>query len=108
MNKDIRKNREALIRHLLMLNDPGVDRDGYRSLDCGACVKMEMDKKFGGNGRYEYTSDLVETLNPIISMSTNQMREMEARYEGLNGHKIHKFKQIADWLQTLPGWPRVL
>ena len=115
MSKEIRKNRVEFIRYLYSLPEP--DRRKNTSYqfeddeDC-LCVQGQFSKKFLGKVDDQYWDhpDHYKRSAPIhakqiLSMSSEQWFDMESEYE--DRHRKN-FKQIANWLQTLPGWPRVL
>lgn len=108
-DKSVRKNRETLVRYFYSLLEQS-------SLSC-LCAKQEVMKKFTGSvDSYGACDRIPSKLIEALNMSGEQYYEMECRYEGwykLEDHsskryKKHSFSQIADWLQTLPRWPRVL
>jgi len=119
MNKNIRKNREALIRYYYSLPKPNRFDITHYFLDglgfC-LCAKGQLMQMFFGQTALDKFNDLnliyeaPDEVQEILEFSGHQWDELENRYEGRNtfsGNK-HNFSQIADWLQTLPGWPRVL
>jgi len=120
MNKDIRKNREALIRHFYSLPKPDrkkITHYFWEGEQYCLCAKGQLMQKFFGadscnkfNDNYELCYDIPDEISEVLEIGSNQWREIEDRYEGrrLWVRDKQNFSQIADWLQTLPGWPRVL
>jgi len=111
MSKEIRKNRVEFVRYLYSLPEPDRSKrtTTFDPLECEClCVKGHAMLKFGN--KYPFYKKVLSALN----MTKPQWEEMEARYEGYTFKGYHRnttqfsFKQIASWLQTLPGWPRVL
>jgi len=102
MNKDIRKNREALVRYFYG-PIPRVDK-----LACKICAKKAVMLKFTGAATLPWPNTVPEDLANVLDINSSQLEEMESRFEGWKPFQKHSFSQIADWLQTLPGWPRVL
>ena len=115
--KDIKKNRGALIRHFYSLPEPNrfsithyfYELDGF----C-LCAKGQLMQKFFDEAATDKFNDLnlayitPDEIQEILEFSNQHWEELENRYEGRTTFKKHNFAQIADWLQTLPGWPRVL
>ena len=107
MSKEIRKNRVEFIRYLYSLPDP--DRSKTSTAVCNQifdgclCIKGHAMLKFGD--LYPNSAKRLSSLAMMVS----QWKEMEVIYEGWgrNGTPLN-FKQVANWLQTLPGWPTVL
>ena len=111
MNKDIRKNREALVRYLYSSKNT---TSNYK-FQC-ACVKHnifycfnlpheKLRYRFGDTPKYD------PKLNNLLGMDEGLYHETEQRYEGFYPFQVGERKsmhEIADWLQALPGWPRVL
>lgn len=106
-SKDIKKNREALIRHLYAVNRiPQKSR-----ADCAKCRTIEL-LSGGDANNFLFASDRIQPplfIGECLSMSDDQWHDMERFFEGyLPFERGHSFAETADWLQTLPGWPRVL
>lgn len=113
-SKDIRKNREGLIRHFIYL---GKTRD--EAAQC--CSKARVLRFIGLEpreypfvGLYHNVPSRVETH---FNMSREQWHRMEFYYEQWHhefggtectGGPKKTYLEVAGWLQTLPGWPRVL
>ena len=134
MDKDIRKNREALIRYFYSLPKGGnTNKWNNYSIEgekACLCAKGQTMKLFFGMVVHENScsefyrthnivnllpednnswGSLPEELDQLLDITAPQWREMERIYEGrMDYSKRHSFSQTADWLQTLPGWPRVL
>lgn len=116
MNKEIQKNREALIRYFYTL--PEINRNITSSyiFDSCLCAKGQTMKMFYGivdgevNKEFDYCSwKCAESeIEDLLGLPPKKWHEMEMRFEGGSKYKQHKFSEIADWLQTLPGWPKVL
>ena len=127
MNKEITKNREALIRHLYSLPEPNrksYSNYGIEGETACLCVKGQVMKKFFGvvkgkdyscighpdtmslNYRNrDFDGDKVPIeIQGFLNMSGSEWRTMEVLYE----RGLYNYSQIASWLQTLPGWPRIL
>ena len=86
VNKDIKKNREALIRHFYSLPEP--EKRGSSLMCSGNCVKMEALFKFTGKNDFEYSFELAPILEPFIAMTTFQIVEMQSRFEGWQSFTI--------------------
>ena len=110
MNKDIRKNREALIRHFYQVpNTTGGIANGF---SC-ACAKHQIYEHFGWDydrSAMNITPSYKGELFTRLGMDFNLWSKVEQLYEGwsLPARNPKSMRGIADWLQTLPGWPRVL
>jgi len=131
MSKEIRKNREALMRYFYSLPEP----DRNKSTTAFTCIE-DLIKRYGGEwclcakgqtiqkfmdsrpdyydwadefGCFLYCDTNVPTeLEEMLDITGDQWYEMERRYEGFDHKEKHNYSQIADWLQTLPSWPKVL
>ena len=101
--KNIRKNREALIRHFYSLPKP--------TPGC-LCAKQQVTSKFTGSTALLLGKELPDSLHVSLNITGDQLAEMEALFEGWHGEygngRKHDFQQLADYLQKLPGWPKVL
>lgn len=106
----VKKNRIGFIRHLFSLPSKfSIDED------CQYCAKAEAGFFLSGVrdfiGLHE---DIPTFVKEGLDMSGQQYFEMERRYEGWGSgqgetrFRQHDYKDIAQWLQTLPGWPQVL
>ena len=112
MNKEIRKNREALIRHFYSLPEPDRNKyssknlENYWSFLCakGQCVKLFIGQDSKNDPSYFEYHENEKTIRDLIAIEECQWREMEMLFDWHD----YSFPQIADWLQTLPGWPKVL
>jgi len=111
MSKEIRKNREGLIRHFYSVNH-------IPRVSISDCAKCRAIKCFGINP-YVVSfggekADVPSFVSEELEMTDTQWHNMESYFEGWThifegaGHGKKTFSQVADWLQTLPGWPRVL
>jgi len=109
MTKEIRKNREALIRHFYISQNTMGGQDGDRGC---LCARQRIAEAFGFNTLYgELKHTRHPDLLPLIGFSELDWVRVEQFYEGWNSFEEEGPKtlhQVADWLQTLPGWPRVL
>ena len=109
MNKDIRKNREALIRHFYI--SPNTMGGSNGSREC-LCARQRIAEAFGFDTNYrKLKHERDPDLLPLIDFSELDWLQVEQFYEGWDQFKKGGPKtlhQVADWLQTLPGWPRVL
>jgi len=114
MNKDIRKNREALIRHFIYLGNT-------RSEEGKCCAKARvlrfMELKPSHYPFVGLYHDVPARVKESFNISREQWHRMEFYYEQwhhefegteyTDGHK-KTYLEVADWFQRLPGWPRVL
>ena len=110
MNKDIKKNREALIRHFIY----------HGNGDYIGCAK-EVVVKYLKSSVTDYVCSFQPVPKEVLShleMSPDQWHRMERYFENwvgpigqgkrLEGGESRSYSDVAGWLQTLPGWPRVL
>lgn len=116
--KDIQKNRAALIRYFMSL--PGRDKHkssmySYEGRFLCLCAQGQVIKKFFSSeaivdsvGDTKYPRERTDDALKFLDMDRDIWVEMESRYEGRLGFKKHSFKQVAQWLQTLPGWPQII
>lgn len=120
-DKEIRKNREALIRYFLSRDEEKRDIG-----DCAKCRALECfgfkphDPNHKANAGYiinfagDEFSEECKQVTELLGMTKRQWHQMESYYEGWSylysrsDGKPKSFKDIASWLQTLPGWPQVL
>ena len=114
MSKNIRKNREALVRHFIYLGNT-------RSEENQCCAKARVLRFMGLKpGGYNYVGAKYSAppeVEEFFNISTEQWHRMEFYYEQwhhefegteyTDGHK-KTYLEVADWLQTLPGWPKIL
>lgn len=100
---DVRKNREALVRHFYQLPTRGRTEESLYCAKGQAVFVVSGQHHFIGRG-----TDIPMDVQQAFDMNGDQYWEMEQRFEGESYYQKHNFQQIACWLQTLPGWPRVL
>ncbi len=115
--KDQTKARMELIRYLMSLPDSTNRSGSDYSREGGGfclCAKGQTVKKFFGKiASLKINSGVIDyypfneekyTVKSMIGITDLQWSNMEILYED----KEYTFKEIATWLQTLPGWPTVL
>ncbi len=108
MSKEIRKNREGLIRHFIMLGN----QRGCSLMDCAKSEALDLLSL--PHGRFAgWHTPVKPEIKENFNMSDDQWHSMEGHYEnsdktGRSLGEKRTFADTADWLQTLPGWPKVL
>lgn len=118
--KDLDKNRRGFIRYLYTLKSRW-NEDMY----CLYCAKAQTlyfctnEHGICGAGVY---GDMPAEVKEQLGFTLDQYSEMERRFEGwserldeygqlpdvADSYKLHDFKDIAKWCQTLPDWPTVI
>ena len=135
MNKEITKNREALIRYFYSLPEPDGTKINMYALegpDTCLCAKGQVMKKFYGMKDYDgpnkrdypkdtkktnlpkgvYEGNLCSDISESLDIDLAFWEKIESIYDGHHEtskeYEERSYKAIASWLQTLPGWPRIL